>query len=110
MEAPQTMRVRLALCLTLLLSALFASAPAALASDGRVLAQSPSSDSTDSGSKGDEAKTDSGKEAKAPAEEEEGPPWTYQMARITFAMLFLVFLGMGISYWKLIGSRQRGAA
>ncbi|MEA2434332.1 MAG: hypothetical protein QOG54_1789, partial [Actinomycetota bacterium] len=31
-------------------------------------------------------------------------------AKITFAMLFLVFLGMGLSYWKLIGSRQKGTA
>jgi hypothetical protein len=106
------MRARFALVFVVLLGALYATAPAALASNHPVLAQSPSGGSSDSGAKGDGAKTDSGDDAKAetPVVEEEGPPWTYQMAKITFAMLFLVFLGMGLSYWKLIGSRQKGTA
>jgi hypothetical protein len=97
------MRLRLAVVLALVFGVLVAGAPHASAGARHVLAQSPSSESSPS---------DSGKDAKAPAPatEEEGPPWTYQMAKITLGLLVLVFLGMGLSYWKLIGSRQRGAA
>jgi hypothetical protein len=114
------MRVRLALVLALLTGAFVASIPAVHAAPRHVLAQadtdSQSEDSSsssdtqkDEGQGGADAETGADKKAQEPAEEEEGPPWTYQMAKITLAMLALVFLGMGLAYWRLIGSRQRGA-
>ncbi len=114
------MRVRLALVLALFTGAFIATMPPAHAAPRHVLAQADTdSQSEDTGSTTDEeggkgqsdadAETGAGDKAQEPAEEEEGPPWTYQMARITLAMLGLVFLGMGLAYWKLIGSRQRGA-
>ena len=57
-----------------------------------------------------EAETGSGEEATDEAEAETGPPWTYQMARIILALLLLLALSIGWMYWKLIASRQKGAA
>ncbi|HET7481665.1 MAG TPA: hypothetical protein VFK89_02265 [Actinomycetota bacterium] len=42
--------------------------------------------------------------------EEEGPPWTYQMARIGIALLIFMFLGLGLLYYRMIAKRQRGIA
>lgn len=39
--------------------------------------------------------------------EEEGPPWTYQMARIGIALMVLIGLLMGLLYYRMIASRQR---
>lgn len=39
--------------------------------------------------------------------EEEGPPWTYQMARIGIGLMVLVGLMMGLLYYRMIASRQR---
>ncbi len=50
---------------------------------------------------GDEANTD-------PAAEETGPLWTYQMARISLAMLLVLFMGAGLWYYRLVVKRQRG--
>jgi hypothetical protein len=49
-------------------------------------------------------------EAPSPSatEEEAGPPWTYQMARISLALLALLLLGMGAVYYRLVVKRQRG--
>ena len=41
---------------------------------------------------------------------ETGPPWTYQMARISLVLLVLLALAVARSYHKLVGSRQKGAA
>lgn len=41
---------------------------------------------------------------------ETGPPWTYQMARISLVLLVLLGLAVARSYYKLVGSRQKGAA
>lgn len=49
-------------------------------------------------------------EGGASSPEEEGPPWTYQMARISLLLILFFLLGMGLLYYKLIGSRQRGSA
>lgn len=49
--------------------------------------------------------------APSPTEEEEaGPPWTYQMARISLLLLALLLLGMGAIYYRLVVKRQRGQA
>jgi hypothetical protein len=44
----------------------------------------------------------------SPTEEEAGPPWTYQMARISLLLLALMLLGMGAVYYRLVVRRQRG--
>jgi hypothetical protein len=55
-----------------------------------------------------DAETGAGEEeAEGAAEEEEGPPWTYQMARISILLILFFLLGMGLLYYKLIGSRGR---
>ena len=38
---------------------------------------------------------------------ETGPPWTYQMARITLALTVLLGIGIALMYRKLVGTRQR---
>lgn len=37
-----------------------------------------------------------------------GPPWTYQMARITLVLLVLLALGLGSLYYRLVASRRKG--
>jgi hypothetical protein len=44
------------------------------------------------------------------AAEEEGPPWTYQMARISLALLALLALAIGGAYYRFVVMRQRGEA
>ena len=44
------------------------------------------------------------------AAEEEGPQWTYQMARITLALMLFVLVGIGLLYWRLVAQRQKRAA
>ncbi|HWC13019.1 MAG TPA: hypothetical protein VG929_00315 [Actinomycetota bacterium] len=49
-------------------------------------------------------------EDSAEAATETGPPWTYQMARISLVLLVLLGLAVFRTYHKLVGSRQKGAA
>jgi hypothetical protein len=44
----------------------------------------------------------------SPTEEEAGPPWTYQMARMMLGLVALLLLGMGLIYYRLVVKRQRG--
>ena len=37
-----------------------------------------------------------------------GPPWTYQMARLSVGLLLLLAVGIGVMYYRLIAKRQRG--
>jgi hypothetical protein len=41
---------------------------------------------------------------------ETGPPWTYQMARISLALLVALALGIAFIYHRLVTKRQRGEA
>lgn len=41
---------------------------------------------------------------------EVGPPWTYQMAKITLVMLLLLSLAIGGIYYRLVVRRRRGDA
>ncbi|HZJ49909.1 MAG TPA: hypothetical protein VFF07_03415 [Actinomycetota bacterium] len=41
---------------------------------------------------------------------ETGPPWTYQMAKITLVMLLLLGLSIGAIYYRLVVRRRRGDA
>lgn len=55
-----------------------------------------------------EAETGAGEDEQATTEEEEGPQWTYQMARITLAMLVLLLLAVAAMYYRMVARRQRG--
>lgn len=57
-----------------------------------------------------EAETGGGEGSSEPAAQESGPPWTYQMARIALVLLLFLGLSVGLMYWRLIVSRQRGTA
>lgn len=51
----------------------------------------------------------SSEEQAGEAVEEEGPPWTYQMARIGIALMLLIGIALGALYYRMIASRQRAA-
>ncbi len=42
------------------------------------------------------------------AVEETGPPWTYQMARMSLALLLFLALGIAWMYYRFIVTRRRG--
>jgi hypothetical protein len=62
---------------------------------------------TDEGSGSSEAESGANEGQVEGAETETGPPWTYQMARMSLALLVLMALAMGGLYWRLVVSRQR---
>jgi hypothetical protein len=37
-----------------------------------------------------------------------GPPWTYQMARISIVLLILIIGAVALLYYRLVVARQRG--
>jgi hypothetical protein len=41
---------------------------------------------------------------------ETGPPWTYQMAKITVVMVLFLGLAIGAIYYRLVVRRRRGDA
>jgi hypothetical protein len=55
----------------------------------------------------DEEQADTQPGGEAPAEEE-GPPWTYQMARIGIVLMLLVGGLIGLMYYRMIVQRQKG--
>lgn len=62
-----------------------------------------------SGEEGQDADTESGagEEETAPAEDEEGPVWTYQMSKIVIVLFVLLLLGIGGAYWNFVAKRQK---
>ena len=77
--------------------------------------ESQGSEDTEGGESGqsdEEAETgaDEGETAGGESAEEEGPPWTYQMARIGIVLMLLVMGLIGFLYYKMIVLRQRGEA
>ena len=56
-----------------------------------------------------DAETGAGEGEQEAAVEEEGPPWTYQMARIGIGLMVIVGILMGLLYYRMIASRQRAA-
>jgi hypothetical protein len=42
------------------------------------------------------------------AAEETGPPWTYQMARITAVLLVIIGILTGLMYYRFVVQRSRG--
>lgn len=110
------MRKRFSLIVLVSLGCLFMSAPA-FAHPALVIAQGTDSDSDtsgeDEGGQGQsdpEAETGTEEDASQDAATETGPPWTFQMARISIVLLVLIALAIGRLYYKLVASRQRGAA
>ncbi len=55
-----------------------------------------------------EAETGAGGETEGGASTETGPPWTYQMARLSIILLALLLAGIFLLYHRLIVKRQRG--
>jgi hypothetical protein len=39
---------------------------------------------------------------------EAGPPWTYQMARLSVALLLALGGGIGLMYYRFVAKRRRG--
>ena len=71
---------------------------------------SEESDTEGDGQSDPDAETGAGEEEQAgdeAAAEEEDPQWTYQMARITLALLFLLILGVGVMYYRGVVVRSR---
>lgn len=54
------------------------------------------------------AETGAGGETEGGASTEAGPPWTYQMARISLALLVPLAAGIALTYYRLVARRQRG--
>ena len=44
----------------------------------------------------------------SPSAKAAGPPWTYQMARISLVLLALIFLAMAGAYYQFVIKRRRG--
>ena len=68
-------------------------------------------DSSENAGEGEESGTEeevgSNEGQSEPAEEETGPPWTYQMGRLTAILLVIMALSIGLLYWRLVVKRQR---
>lgn len=54
-----------------------------------------------------ETGADEGETAEGEATQEEGPPWTYQMARIGIVLMLLVGGLIGFMYYRMIVQRQK---
>ena len=73
--------------------------------DGVVVAQEPETEGQDTEDTAEETGADEGETGAAA--EETGPPWTYQMARLSILLMVVLALGIGFWYWRLIARRQR---
>ena len=87
------------------------------ATDGLVLAQDTGEDAQVEGGEGQdtEGEGQSDPDAESGVNEgqteevaEEGPPWTYQMAWITMALLFFLAIGLVVLYYRLVAQRRKG--
>lgn len=65
------------------------------------------SESGGSGNRGDEGQQGEGGGESDEAAEETGPPWTYQMARISLILLFLTLLAVGFAYYRFVATRRK---
>lgn len=78
-------------------------------SEGGVSEGDEGEDQESGGADEPEAETGSGEGETEEAVEETGPPWTYQMARMALAALFLLGLAIAGAYYRFVVTRQRGA-
>ena len=102
-----------ALGATLLVVATFSwSSPAFAASTSGGIAVAQPEDAEEGGGSGgqDEPEAESGasEEETEGATPEAGPPWTYQMARISLLGLAALLLACAYLYWRLVAQRRRG--
>ena len=98
------MRARLAILPVLLVAVVTLMPATAIASTGHriYLAQADPGD-------GSNEQTNQGDQGEKPATEVEvGPLWTYQMARMSLALLLVVLLGAGYWYYRFVVRRRRG--
>ena len=72
--------------------------------------QQSDAESDGEGQSSTEAETGADEGETAEGTAEEGPPWTYQMARLGIILLVLVGALIGLMYRKMIVLRQRGPA
>ncbi|GEM_PF-2584251 len=90
-------------------------APMARAAEQVVLAQQPTGEDDEAGGQEGGSGDDTGAESGASQEEtsatteEAGPPWTYQMAFLSIALVLLLGLAIARWYYQLIVVRRRGA-
>lgn len=112
------MRARLAI-LPVLLVAVFALMPAtAIASTGHriYLTQAdPGDESNEQSNQGDQGESpkpevgaDKDQSQEGTSEVEAGPLWTYQMARMSLALMLVLLLGAGYWYYRFVVRRRRG--
>lgn len=99
------MRTRLAILIALvaMLGSLALTTPVAHAKPGVAFAQE---DGGGGGGDSESGEAEGGGESGGAAEET-GPPWTYQMARISLALLFLTLLGVGFAYYRFVATRRK---
>ena len=97
------MRTRLAILIALvaMVGSLALTTPLAHAKPGGTFAQE------DGGGGDSESGEAEGGGESGGAAEETGPPWTYQMARISLALLFLTLLGVGFAYYRFVATRRK---
>jgi len=103
------MRTRLAILIALvaMLGSLVLTVPSAHAHPGVTFAQEDDGGGgSDSENGGGQGEAEGGGESGGAAEET-GPPWTYQMARISLALLFLTLLGVGFAYYRFVATRRK---
>lgn len=110
------MRVRMAAVLSLFLICWFSLAPSVVHARTVTLSQEAETEEGEAdnetegeGASDADAETGAGEGEQEAATEEEGPPWTYQMARIGIALMLIVGLLMGALYYRMIASRQRAS-
>ena len=110
------MRVRLAAVLSLFLICSFTLSPSIVQAGTVTLSQEAETEEGEAGDEGEgegqsdaDAETGAGAGEQEAAVEEEGPPWTYQMARIGIVLMVIVGILMGALYYRMIASRQRSA-
>ena len=53
------------------------------------------------------AEVGAGEEGGEDATAGEGPPWTYQMARLGLLMLLALLAGIGFAYYRFVHQRQK---
>ena len=101
------MRARLAILMALaaIVGSLAMTAPAH-GQAGVTLAQE-NQEEGGSGNQGDEGQQGEGGGESEEAAEETGPPWTYQMARISLILLFLTLLAVGFAYYRFVATRRK---
>jgi hypothetical protein len=116
----EALRSRLVIVLCVLVALSVPAAPALASGGGRapVLAQDPTGPEDEA--EGQEGQGGAGEgQGTAEAETgaggsttegtaEAGPPWTYQMARLSLVLLVGLALGIALIYHRLVAKRQRG--